>query len=88
VGTFHPKTIAFFIAFAPQFLAPERPYLPQAAIMILTFTGIAAVTDSLYALVASRQAQRLRSARTQRIAARTGGSVLIAAGLATALARR
>ena len=88
VGTFHPKTIAFFVAFAPQFLAPERPYLPQAAIMILTFTGIAAITDSLYALAASGQARRLRSVRTRRIAARAGGSVLIAAGVATALARR
>lgn len=88
VGTFHPKTIAFFVAFAPQFLAPERPYLPQAAIMILTFTGIAAITDSIYALAASGQAQRLRSARTQRVAARAGGTVLIAAGVATALARR
>ena len=88
VGTFHPKTIAFFVAFAPQFLAPELPYFPQAAIMILTFTGTAAITDSLYAVVASGQAQRLRSARTQRIAAGPGGTVLVAAGIATALARR
>ena len=88
IGTFHPKTIAFFVAFAPQFVAADLPYLPQAAIMILTFTGIAAITDSIYALAAAGQARRLRSARTQRIAARTGGTVLIAAGVATAFARR
>lgn len=88
VGTFHPKTIAFFIAFAPQFLAPERSYLPQAAIMILTFTGIAAITDSLYALAASGQSERLRSPKTQKLAAQAGGTVLIAAGVATALVRR
>lgn len=88
VGTFHPKTIAFFIAFAPQFLAPDRPYLPQAIVMILTFTAIAAITDSLYALAASGQAERLRSARTRKLAGQAGGTVLIAAGVATALTRR
>jgi threonine/homoserine/homoserine lactone efflux protein len=30
LGSFHPKTIAFFAAFAPQFIDPKAAYLPQA----------------------------------------------------------
>ena len=88
VGTFHPKTILFFIAFAAQFVDPGRPYVPQAAILVLTFTAIAAITDSLYALLASSAAETLRRPRFRIWAARAGGGALIAAGVATAAMRR
>ena len=26
LGTFHPKTIVFFVAFAPQFVSPDGSY--------------------------------------------------------------
>ena len=87
VGTFHPKTILFFMAFATQFISPDRSYLPQAAILVATFTAIAATTDSLYALAASR-ASGLLGGRSRRWAERAGGGVLIAAGVATAAIRR
>jgi threonine/homoserine/homoserine lactone efflux protein len=88
VGTFHPKTIVFFIAFGPQFIVPHLPYATQAVLMILTFVGVAVFTDTLYALAASRAAGVLRSPRAQLWAGRLGGGVLIVAGLATAYARR
>ena len=88
VGTFHPKTILFFVAFAAQFIRADEAYLPQAAILVLTFTGIAAFTDTLYALTAARASGLLRRDSARRWAQRTGGAVLVAAGVATAALRR
>jgi threonine/homoserine/homoserine lactone efflux protein len=88
VGTFHPKTILFFLAFASQFISREGAYLPQAAILVATFTGIAATTDLLYALTASRASRLFAGPRVRTWAQRAGGGTLIAAGIATAAMRR
>lgn len=88
VGTFHPKTILFFVAFAAQFIRPDAAYLPQAAILVVTFTAIAAATDTLYALSAARASRLVRGRRFRVWTQRAGGSVLVAAGLATAAMRR
>jgi threonine/homoserine/homoserine lactone efflux protein len=88
VGTFHPKTILFFVAFAAQFIEPDAPYLPQAALLVVTFTAIAATTDTLYALAASQASALFRRPRLRAWAQRAGGGALIAAGAATAAMRR
>lgn len=88
VGTFHPKTILFFVAFATQFIDPRAAYLPQAAILVGTFTIVAAATDSLYALAAARTSALLRGDRIRRWTGRAGGGALVAAGVATAAMRR
>jgi threonine/homoserine/homoserine lactone efflux protein len=88
VGIFHPKTIVFFVAFAPQFISAREAYLPQAAILIATFCVVVAITDTTYALVASRASALLRRPRTLLWSRRASGGVLIAAGIATAAARR
>lgn len=41
VGTFHPKTILFFVAFASQFIRTNDAYPSQAAILATTFPLIA-----------------------------------------------
>lgn len=88
VGTFHPKTIVFFVAFAPQFIRPDVNYALQAAILIATFAVVVGTTDTLYALAAARASHLLRSPRATLWSRRAGGGVLIAAGLATAAASR
>lgn len=88
VGTFHPKTILFFVAFASQFIRPDGDYVSQAVVLIATFTAIAALTDTLYALTASRASGLVRGARFRRWTQRVGGGALITAGLATAAMRR
>lgn len=88
VGTLHPKTIIFFVAFSAQFIRQDLPYLPQAVSLVLTFTAIAAVTDTFYALSASRAAQMLRNDRAKIWSLRAGGGVLVTAGLAMAAMRR
>jgi threonine/homoserine/homoserine lactone efflux protein len=87
VGTFHPKTIVFFVAFAPQFIIAEDNYALQAAILIATFTAVVGCTDTIFALAAARTAHLLRRPGTARWSKRAAGGILIAAGVATAVAR-
>jgi threonine/homoserine/homoserine lactone efflux protein len=88
VGTFHPKTILFFVAFASQFISPDQPYLPQAALLVVTFTMIAAITDAAYALAASSASALLQRSEFRKWTQRVGGGALVAAGVATAAMRR
>jgi threonine/homoserine/homoserine lactone efflux protein len=88
VGTFHPKTIVFFVAFAPQFIRPDVNYALQAGILIATFGVVVGATDTLYALAASRASHLLKSRAATLWSRRAGGGVLIAAGVATAAASR
>ena len=88
VGTFHPKTILFLAAFAPQFIDPHRAYWPQAGILVVTFVLVLALTDACYAWAASSAGGLLRSTKAQAWAQRACGGALIFAGLATAAIRR
>jgi threonine/homoserine/homoserine lactone efflux protein len=88
VTALNPKSIVFFIAFVPQFVAAGRAPLPQFVILELTFVLLAAVNTALWALLAGQLRVRLRTPRAQRLVNRTGGGLLIAAGALTALARR
>lgn len=88
VGTFHPKTILFFVAFAAQFIRADAPYVPQAAILIATFTLIAATTDALYALTASKASGLIRRPAVRIWSQRAGGGAVMTAGIAMAAMRR
>ena len=88
VGTFHPKTIMFFVAFVPQFISADAAYAPQAVLLIATFVLVVASTDTTYALAASRAAGLLRRPRAALWSRRAGGGVLIASGIATAATSR
>jgi threonine/homoserine/homoserine lactone efflux protein len=84
LGSFHPKTIVFFVAFAPQFISPRGDYLTQAAILVATFAAVVGCTDTTYALIASHAATFLRRPKAMLWSKRASGGVLIAAGVATA----
>ncbi len=47
------KGIVFLVAFVPQFLAAEMPFLPQVTILVATFETMAALNSTLYGLLAS-----------------------------------
>lgn len=81
VTALNPKGIIFFVAFVPQFLDASRAFLPQVAVLVITFVTMAALNSLGYALLASAARQRLRQPRVQRIVNRTGGSLLVGAGL-------
>ena len=88
VTALNPKSIIFFVAFVPQFLIASRPFWPQVAVLEATFVTLAVVNSALYSLLASAARQRLRQPRVQRAVNRTGGSILVGAGLFAALWRR
>ena len=81
VTALNPKSIIFFVAFVPQFLDDSRALLPQAAVLVITFVVMATVNSIGFALLASAARQRLKQVRVQRVVNRTGGSLLIGAGI-------
>jgi len=88
VTALNPKSIAFFIAFVPQFLRPEAPFLPQFSVLIATFVGLAALNVLAYALLADQLRARLTQPGIVAWLTRAGGGTLIAMGVLTATLRR
>jgi len=88
VTALNPKSIVFFVAFLPQFVDPARPFLPQILVMEATFLVLATLNATLYALTASAAGRAVRRPDVRRVINRLGGSMLVAAGLATAAWRR
>ena len=87
INLLNPKTALFFFAFLPQFVNPARGNVTAQTLALGTlFVALAVVTDSLYALVASSLADRLRGSRRflkgQRYLA---GLVYVGLGITTAL---
>ncbi|TCK28613.1 threonine/homoserine/homoserine lactone efflux protein [Ancylobacter aquaticus] len=83
VTALNPKSITFFVAFLPQFLDPGRDFLTQLAIFEATFLFLAAANAFGYALLAGRLRGTVQNTRRVAIINRVGGSLLIAAGVAT-----
>lgn len=83
VTALNPKSITFFVAFLPQFLDPGRDFLTQLVIFEATFLTLAAANAFGYALLAGRLRGAVQSTRVVAIINRVGGSLLIAAGVAT-----
>jgi threonine/homoserine/homoserine lactone efflux protein len=87
VTALNPKGLTFFIAFLPQFIDARAPFLPQVSIFGATFLVLAFANVVGYALVASRARSIVRNPRAMGIVNKTGGSLLIGAGLATVALR-
>lgn len=84
VTALNPKSITFFVAFLPQFLDTKAALLPQMAIFETTFLVLAFLNAFGYALVAAKARNLFRSERAIRVFNRTGGGLLIGAGVMTA----
>ncbi|MBP2229907.1 threonine/homoserine/homoserine lactone efflux protein [Azospirillum agricola] len=84
VTALNPKSIVFFVAFLPQFLDTARPLAGQMVAMEATFLVLATLNATLYALLASAARRAVRTPSVQRAVNRTGGSLLVGAGLLTA----
>lgn len=88
VTALNPKGIVFFIAFLPQFVSATAPLGPQLLLLGSIFVVLAIANALVYALLASKVREQFRRPATLGVAQRIGGSVLIAAGLATAAVQR
>ena len=82
----NPKVLFFYGAFFPQFIVAGQPIAPQLLALTGTFLILAIIVDSGWAILAGRL--RGTVAGYTRLHHRLTGSVLIAAGLGLATARR
>lgn len=87
VTALNPKSITFFVAFLPQFLDRSGNFWTQMAIFEATFLALAFLNALGYALAASRARQAVANPRVLAIVNRTGGTLLVGAGVATVAMR-
>lgn len=88
VTALNPKGIVFFVAFLPQFIAPDRAVAPQMWILAVTFVAMAIINAWLYARFAAKAQQLLAAPGTRRGFRLGGGALLAGAGVWALLARR
>lgn len=84
VTALNPKSIIFFVAFLPQFLNHAEPLAFQMIVFEATFLVLATANATAYGLMASMARKTIRQPRVQRLVNRTGGSLMIGAGLLAA----
>lgn len=87
VTSLNPKGILFFVAFFPQFIDQNAPFWPQVLILQATFLAIAFTNALAYAYFASRARGLVRSERVIGAVNKTGGAMLIGAGVASVAVR-
>ena len=87
INLLNPKTALFYFAFLPQFVDPARGNVTvQTLLLGALFVGMACITDSMYALLASSMAERLRGNRRYQKGQRYfAGLVYVGLGITTAL---
>ena len=86
VSLTNPKTLLFYSAFLPQFVAPAGDTTSQLRLLAATFLFIAVVLDSVWALLASRARRIL--ALNGRLRNRITGAFFVSAAAGLALARK
>ncbi len=84
----NPKTIVFYMAFLPQFIAPGDPALVKSLWLAGVHFVIANIWQISVALMVGRASRWLASARFGRALNGLTGSVLIAFGIKLALEQR
>ncbi|WP_290818102.1 LysE family translocator [Ferrovibrio sp.] len=84
----NPKGILFFGAFLPQFIDAGRSTLPQFLTLGATFVALDIAIMSIYVTLAARGRRTAISPLWQRRFNRTGGAMLVGAGIFTATLKR
>ena len=88
VTALNPKSIAFFVAFLPQFVRMQDHVVEQFFILGATFLFLAGLNAMLYGLFAGQLRDALLNEKVRQIFNRCGGSALIGAGVITATLQR
>lgn len=88
VTALNPKSIAFFVAFLPQFVRTQSHAFEQFVILGATFLVLAGVNAMLYGFFAGRLRDAMLNTGIRRLFNRCGGSALVGAGLLTAALQR
>jgi homoserine/homoserine lactone efflux protein len=84
----NPKNLMFVLAFLPQFISPDRPLLPQLAIMLTVTVLIDGAFLLGYAQIAMRGVRALKGSRVITWLERAFGAALIFFGVKLMLSPR
>ena len=87
INLLNPTTALFYFAFLPQFVDPAKGNVTAQTLFLgALFVGMAFITDSLYALLASSLADKLRGSKHFQKGQRYfAGLVYVGLGITTAL---
>jgi threonine/homoserine/homoserine lactone efflux protein len=83
VSALSPTNLLFFIAYAPQFLDPSRPFPAQALTLIIIFCACVLLADVCYAFCASAAASALARTSLLSWSRRCVAALLIGIALVT-----
>src|SRR5258706_9065343 len=84
----NPKVAVFYLTFLPQFVATDRPVLPQSVFLAATHVLMGLVWLTVYARFLDRMAAVLLTDHVKRRIEAVTGAVLMALGIRLALAKR
>ncbi len=88
VTALNPAGIMFYVAFFPQFIAVDRPLLPQMVALGACFVVLGTLNSALYATLAAQVRRFIHSYRARKTINRATGGILIAMGGMLGLAKR
>jgi homoserine/homoserine lactone efflux protein len=88
VTALNPKSIAFFVAFLPQFVDTLKPTVSQLTLLGGTFLILATINAALYAIFAGQLGGQMKKEKVRNWFNRCGGSALFGAGIFTAAMQR
>jgi threonine/homoserine/homoserine lactone efflux protein len=83
----NPKVAVFYLTFLPQFVAPDRPVLPQSVFLATMHVIMGQAWLAVYAHFIDRMAAVLLTNRVKRRIEAVTGAVLMALGIRLALAK-
>jgi threonine/homoserine/homoserine lactone efflux protein len=84
VTALNPKSIAFFVAFLPQFIDSAKPVLSQMIILGATFLVLATLNAAMYAIFAGQLSSHMKNKNIRTCFNRAGAGALVGAGIVTA----
>lgn len=88
VTALNPKSIAFFIAFFPQFINYQEPVFLQFFLLGGTFLALAGLNAGLYGLFGGNACTIVGKQGVRKWLNRSGGIALVGAGIFTATLKR
>jgi len=88
VTALNPKSIAFFIAFFPQFINSQEPVFLQFFLLGGTFLVLAGLNAALYGLFGGNACTVIGKQSVRKWLNRSGGIALVGAGIFTATLKR
>lgn len=82
VNLTNPKAVVFFLAFTPQFVRPDRPLLPQYAVLAATIVVVDVLVMWFFFAAAARGLGRLtRRESGRRLLGRVFGGLFVGMGV-------